>query len=237
MYKIEVGNITIDVIRKDIKNLHLAVHPPEGRVRIASPIHIKDEAIRLFAISRIPWIKKQQRKFQEQERETEREYLIRESHYFFGKRYLLNIIEHDGPPEIVLNKKTIDFYLRKNTDIEHRKAFMKEWYRRELKKRIAPLIEKWEKITGVSPSGWNVRLMKTKWGTCNREKRKIWLNLELAKKPVVCLEYIIVHEMVHLIERHHNDNFIRLMAKFMPQWKKYKDELNRLPVGFVNWSY
>ncbi|HPZ07806.1 MAG TPA: SprT family zinc-dependent metalloprotease [Candidatus Eremiobacteraeota bacterium] len=237
MNTIEVGNITVDVFRKKIKNLHLTVHPPEGRVRVASPAGVKDEAIRLFVISRLPWIKRQQRKFREQEREREREFLSRESHYFFGKRYLLNVIEHKGPPGIILNKNTIDMYVSRGTTTEKRRIIMNEWYRREIKKVIPDLLEKWEKITGVSASQWRVKLMKTRWGTCNIKAKRIWFNLELAKKPVLCLEYIIVHELVHLLERHHNENFLRLMEKFMPQWKKYKEELNRLPASYVWWNY
>lgn len=237
MNKIEIGNITVDVFHKKIKNLHLAVHPPEGRVRISSPVRVKDEAIRLFIISKLPWIKRQQKKFREQEREREREFLSRESHYFFGKRYLLNVIEHDGPPGVILKKNTIDMYVRRGTTTEKRRVIMNEWYRKEIKKVIPELLEKWEKITGVSASQWRVKLMKTRWGTCNIKAKRIWFNLELAKKPVICLEYIIVHELVHLLERHHNEKFLRLMEQFMPQWKKYKEELNRLPASYAQWDY
>ncbi len=236
MNKIEIGNITVDVFRKKIKNLHLAVHPPEGRVRIASPLRVKDEAIRLFVTSKLPWIKRQQRKFREQEREREREFLSRESHYFFGHRYLLNVIEHDGPPEVILKKNTIDMYVRTGTATEKRRTIMNEWYRKEIKKVIPELLEKWEKITGVSAYQWRVKLMKTRWGTCNIKEKRIWFNLELAKKPVICLEYIIVHELVHLLERRHNENFVKLMEQFMPQWKKYREELNRLPAGYAGWD-
>jgi len=237
MQQIEVGSITIDIVRKDIKNLHLSVHPPKGRVRIASPLTINDEAIRLFAISKLPWIKHQQRKFQEQERETVREYLARESHFFFGERYLLNIIEHDHSAKIILNKTTIDLYVKKGSSQSERQVIMNEWYRRELKKLIPGLLEKWQKIVGISASEWGVKLMKTKWGTCNRDQKRIWLNLELAKKPVKCLEYIIAHELVHLLERHHNDIFMQYMDSFMPQWKTYRNELNHLPVSHADWSY
>lgn len=236
MNKIEIGNITVDVFRKKIKNLHLAVQPPEGRVRIASPLRVKDEAIRLFVTSKLPWIKRQQRKFREQEREREREFLSRESHYFFGHRYLLNVIEHDGPPEVILKKNTIDMYVRTGTTTEKRRTIMNEWYRKEIRKVIPELLEKWEKITGVSVAQWRVKLMKTRWGTCNIKAKRIWFNLELAKKPVICLEYIIVHELVHLLERHHNENFVKLMEQFMPQWKKYREELNRLPAGYAGWD-
>lgn len=237
MPRIVVGNMEVDIVRKDIKNLHLAVYPPKGRVRVASPLHVDDEAIRLFIISRMPWIKKQQRRFAEQERETSREFVTRESHYFFGKRYLLNIFETNRFAKVALNRSSIGLYVRADTGIEKRRAIMNEWYRAELKKRVPELLEKWAKTVGVSAPSWGVKLMKTKWGSCNREEKKIWLNLELAKKPVSCLEYIIVHELVHLLERHHNDIFLQYMDSFMPRWRFIKQELNRLPVSHASWSY
>lgn len=242
MEEIKVLNITsqlsIDVVRKDIKNMHLAVYPPTGRVRIAVPLRIDDEAVRLFAISKIGWIRKQQRNFVAQDRLQPRQYKERESHYFQGKRYLLRIIEHDAPPVVVLKTKTyIDMYVRPNTSPEQRESILTEWYRMELKKLIQPILGKWENQIGVTVSQWQVKQMKTKWGTCNIEEKRIWINLELAKKPLHCLEYIVVHEMIHLLERHHNDRFLFLMEKFMPQWKAYKEELNHLPVSHGEWSY
>ncbi len=238
MHQIEVNNITIDIVRKDIKNMHLAVYPPDGRVRVAAPLRINDEAVRLFAISKLSWIKKHQRKFKEQKRETNRDYIARESHYFFGQRYLLNIIEHNAAPKVVLRNKTyIDLYLRPNTTTEKREAIMNEWYRAELKKLIPPIIEKHEKQTGVKSNDWGVKRMKTKWGSCNIKDKRIWINLELAKKPIICLEYVILHELIHLIERHHNDNFLAHIKKYMPQWKFHKDKLNRLPINHSNWKY
>lgn len=238
MHQIEVSNIIIDVIRKDIKNMHLAVYPPTGRIRIAAPMRMTDEAVRLFAISKLAWIKRQQRKFQEQDRETNREFSARESHYFMGQRYLLNVIEHRAAAKVVLRNKTfIDLYIRPETSIQKRDEIMNEWYRAELKKLIPPILHKYEKLLGVESNDWGVKQMKTKWGTCNIEQKRIWVNLELAKKPIICLEYIILHELIHLIERHHNDNFLAYMEKFMPQWKYHKDELNRLPVSHGEWKY
>ena len=231
-------DLSIDVVRKDIKNMHLAVYPPNGRVRIAAPLRIDDEAVRLFAISRLGWIKRQQRKFVAQDRQSPRQYKERESHYFQGKRFLLRVIEHDAPPKVVIKTKTyIDLYVRPDTSTEQRETIVNEWYRAELKKLIPSLIEKWSTRIGVTVNDWQVKQMKTKWGTCNIEKQRIWVNLELAKKPIPCLEYLIVHELVHLIERHHNDRFLTLMEKHMPQWKFYKEELNRLPVSHGEWTY
>lgn len=232
------SQISIDVVRKNIKNMHLAVYPPTGRVRIAAPLRIDDEAVRLFAISKIGWIRKHQRNFVAQDRQPPRQYKQRESHYFQGKRYLLRIIELDAPPKVVIKTKTyIDLYVRPNTTTEQRQSILNKWYRTELKKLIQPIIKKWQSQIGITVGNWQVKQMKTKWGTCNIEKKRIWINLELAKKPIHCLEYIVVHEMIHLLERHHNERFLALMEKYMPQWRFNKEELNRLPVSHEEWTY
>lgn len=232
------SNISVDVVRKDIKNMHLAVYPPTGRVRIAAPLNVNDEAVRLFAISKIAWIRKHQRNFVAQDRQSPREYKQRESHYFQGKRYLLRITEQEAPARVELKTKTyIDLFVRPNSTTEQKQTALNEWYRAELKKLIPELLEKWENKIGVKVSAWQVKQMKTKWGTCNIEEKRIWVNLELAKKPSHCLEYIIVHEMLHLLERHHNERFMALMEKYVPQWKFFKEELNRLPVSHGEWSY
>ena len=232
------SNLSIDVVRKDIKNMHLAVYPPTGRVRIAIPLNVNDEAVRLFAISKIAGIRKHQRHFKAQDRQSPREFIQRESHYFQGKRFLLRITEHKASVKVEIKTKTyIDLYIRPNSTIEQKQIAINEWYRAELKKLIPDIIEKWEKKIGVSVAEWQVKQMKTKWGTCNIEKKRIWINLELAKKLIHCLEYIIVHEMIHFIERHHNERFMALMDKFIPQWKFFKEELNRLPVSHGEWDY
>jgi len=232
------SNLNVDVVRKDIKNMHLAVYPPSGRVRIAAPLSVNDEAVRLFAISKIAWIRKHQRNFVSQDRQSPREFKQRESHYFQGKRYLLRITEQDAPAKVLLKTKTyIDLFIRSESTTEQKQIIINEWYRSELKKLIPDIIEKWEQKIGVKVSEWQVKQMKTKWGTCNIEEKRIWINLELAKKPLHCLEYIIVHEMLHLIERHHNDRFLALMEKYLPQWKFFKEELNQLPVSHGEWNY
>lgn len=238
MEQITINNITVDVIYKDIKNIHLAVYPPAGRVRIAVPLKTNEDAIRLFVITRLAWIKRKQSEFKNQERQSPREFKNRESHYFFGKRYLLNIIEEEAPPKIVLRSKThIDLYVRPNTDAGKKYEIMNEWYRKQIKLIIPDLIIKWEKKIGVQVEEWQVKIMRTKWGACNIEKKRIWINLELAKKPIHCLEYIIVHEMVHLLERHHNQQFMDYMDRFLPNWRQYKSELNQLPVSHSGWEY
>lgn len=238
MEQLTISDITIDVVRKDIKNIHLAVYPPTGRVRIAAPLKVNDDAIRLFAISKLGWIKQNQRKFDGQERIPALEYKERESHYFKGSRYLLNIIEHDAVPKVVLkSKKYIELYVRPHTTKEKCHEIMTEWYRKELKSQIPEIINKWEKILNVEVNDWTVKQMKTKWGSCNIEKKRILLNLELAKKPERCLEYIVVHEMIHLLERRHNDRFLYYMDTHLPNWRQLKNELNKLPVSHANWSY
>lgn len=231
MDQLTVSNITIDIIRKDIKNIHLAVYPPTGRVRLAAPLNVNDDAIRLFAISKLGWIKRHQREFNFQERISPREYKQRESHYFQGRRYLMKIIEKDEPPKVILRTRTyIELYVRPNTSLEKRQEVVTEWYRIELKKLIPGIIERWEKSLNVNINEWQVKQMKTNWGTCNIEKGSILINLELAKKPLHCLEYVILHEMVHLLERHHNERFLYYMDTFLPNWKQIRSELNKLPI-------
>ena len=237
MHQIVVNDIPVDVVRKKIKNLHLAVYPPEGRVRVAAPLQVNDEAVRLAVISRLGWIKRQQAKFIGQERQSEREYLSGETHYFLGRRYRLNVVYRDAPPYAKASKNALILHVRTGSDKAQREVVLHEWYREQLKVQIPALIEQWEKVIGVTIVEWGVKRMKTKWGTCNIQARRIWLNLELAKKPVHCLEYIIVHELVHLLERRHNDRFKALMDQFMPQWRQYREELTHTPLAHETWEY
>lgn len=236
--QIKVSGLVVDVVRKNIKNLHLAVYPPTGRVRVAVPLRVSDEAVRMAVITRLAWIKRQQAKFKGQERQSEREFVTGESHYFQGRRYRLNVVYQNGPARVVIrNKSTIDLFVREGSDTSRRERVFLAWYRRQLKALIPPLIEKWESIIGVKVAAWGVKQMKTKWGTCTIKAHRIWLNLELVKKPVRCLEYIVVHEMVHLLERHHNDRFISLMDSFMPHWREAKAMLTKMPLGHEVWDY
>lgn len=238
MDKIVVGNIAIEIVKKDIKNVHLSVHPPDGRVRLAVPGAMDEEAIRIFAVSKLSWIKKQRKKFGRQERQTAREFLSGESHYFLGDRYLLNVIETKGKQHVEIGgAKKMNLYMRQGSTTEKRERIVTEWYRTRLKEMIPEYISRWEKTMGVTVGDWGVKLMKTKWGTCNPQAKRIWVNLELAKKNPRCLEYIIVHEMVHLLERKHNDRFKAYMDKFLPNWKSIKDELNNLTYESSKWSY
>ncbi len=230
MEKLIINDIEIELTKKNIKNLYLSVHPPDGRVKISAPYRMNMDSIRLFVISKISWIKRQQSKFKNQERQPEREYVSGESHYFLGQRYLLNVIYTNKRKQgvEVRNKKYIDLYVRENAPKHIRERVMIEWYRKQLKELIPPLIAKWEPIIGVKVKEFGVKRMKTCWGTCNTKAKRIWINLELAKKSPTCLEYVVVHEMVHLLERHHNERFKAYMDKFIPNWRAVKAELNGL---------
>jgi predicted metal-dependent hydrolase len=235
--QIELGGLMVDVILKDIKNVHLSVYPPTGRVRISAPRRMSLDTIRVFAISKLDWIKQQQAKLREQEREPPREYVDRESHYVWGKRYLLTVTESDEPPAIELKHRRMILRVRPHTDEDKRQALVEEWYREQLRQAAPPLLEHWQPVLGVKVERWFVQRMKTKWGSCNHKARTIRLNTELAKKPPQCLEYIVVHELVHLLEPTHNARFVALMDRFMPKWQSHREELNRLPLRREAWGY
>jgi len=235
---IEVGGIPVEVVRKPIKNLHLSVHPPEGRVRVSAPSRTDDEAIRLAVVSKLNWIRRHQKTFSEQPRQSKREMVSGESHYFMGRRYLLRLLEDGGPNHISRNGNSeLTMHVRPGTNRDKREQILNDWYRRHIKSLMPSLIARWEPVLGVRVADWGVKKMKTRWGSCNIRDRRVWLNLELAKKTPSCLEYVLVHEMVHLLERHHNDRFKALMDRFMPQWRLYRDELNRAPLAYEEWGY
>lgn len=229
--KINVSDIDIDVIKKDIKNIHIGVYPPAGRVRVASPLHTSDDSIRLAVVSRLAWIKKQKENFENQPRQSKREMLNAESHYFLGNRYLLEVIYRHGKHEVIKQHSTLELYVNKNTTYQNKLLVLNEWYRRELKKELEKLVSKWEKKIGIKLNRWDVKKMKTKWGACNIEAKNIWFNLELAKVPIECIEYIVVHEMVHLLERHHNDRFKELLGKYLSDWERRKKLLSNSMLG------
>ncbi len=235
--QIKLGDIAVDVVKKDIKNIHLSVYPPAGRVRISAPLRMNLDTIRIFAISKLGWIKQQQKKLREQERETPREYLDRESHYVWGKRYLLKVIESEEAPAVELKHNKMHLRVRPGASAEKKQAIIEEWYRTQLKQAVPLLIAKWEPLLGVKVERFFVQKMKTKWGSCSPSTDSIRLNTDLAKKPSECLEYIVVHEMVHLLEPTHNTRFLALMDQFMPIWRFCRAELNRLPVRHVDWVY
>jgi predicted metal-dependent hydrolase len=233
-----VSGIRVEVVRKDIKNLHLGVYPPQGRVRVAAPLVISDEAVRLAVIDKLGWIKRQRARFAEQPRQSQREMVNGESHYFLGQRYRLRVHELDAPARVAVRGiASIDLFVRPGTSAAQREAVLLHWYRDQLKALIPPLLEKWQPILGVQASHWGIKKMKTKWGSCNPSAHSVWLNLELAKKPVLCLEYIVVHELVHLLERNHSDRFTALMDGFMPNWRVCRETLNSGVLGHEVWEY
>lgn len=237
-YRIDVRGLPVEVVRKDIKNLHVGVYPPTGRLRVAAPMRLDDDAVRLAVITRLGWIRRRQAEFEKQNRESQRELVTGESHYFAGRRYRLDVLEDDDPPAIRLpNNTTMQLFMRPGTDWEKRDAILQQWYRKQLRQQLAPLLAKWEPKVGVTVAETRIKRMKTRWGSCNALAKRIWLNLELAKKPVSCLEYILVHEMVHLLERHHSERFREVMDAQMPQWRLFREELNRAPLSHEEWRY
>jgi len=237
-YHIHIRGISVEVIRKDIKNFYIGVHPPNGRVRVSAPLHLDEDAVRMAIITRLGWIRRQQEAFERQERQSQREFVTGESHYFLGRRYRLDVVEYNGPPKVsLLNNTRIGLRIRPDSDRDAREAVVHRWYRQHLRTEVVPLLEKWQPKLGVSANDVRIKRMKTLWGSCNIEAKRIWLNLELAKKPRTCLVYVLVHEMVHLLERDHNDRFCELMDTFLPQWRTYRDELNRAPLAHENWQY
>ncbi len=235
--QIDLGGISVDVVRKDIKNVHLSVFPPTGRVRIAAPARMDLDTIRVFAVTKLGWIKAQQKKILAQERETPREYLDRESHYLWGRRYLLEVVERDAAPLVTLKHRKLVLQVRPGSVELKRQEVLEAWYRVTLKRAMPALIAKWEPLMGAKVHRFFVQRMKTKWGGCNPRARSLRLNTELAKKPPECLEYIVVHEMAHLLEPTHGQRFRALMDRTMPAWEFHRAQLNRLPVRHEEWVY
>ena len=237
-HQINVQGTPVEVVRRDIKNLHVGVYPPSGRVRVAAPVSLDDDAVRLAVISRLGWIRRKQAKFEQQDRQSQRGFVTGESHYFEGRRYRIDVAEREGSPTVhLLNNTKITLSVRPGTNRDKREAILHQWYRHQLRSRVPALLAKWEPKVGAQVAEVHIRKMKTRWGTCNRAARRIWLNLELVKKPASCLEYIVVHEMAHFIERSHNDRFRDLMDRLMPQWRMHRDELNRAPLAHADWRY
>jgi hypothetical protein len=235
-----IRGIEVLVLRKKIKNLHLNVLPPNGAVRVSAPLNMNDDAIHTFLATRLSWIKKQQAKFKGQERQTIRKFVSGESHYFLGKRYLLEVEYIDGKPKEpkveIVNKKKIVLKVNPGSDSEKREQVLQNWYRKKLREILTPMIKEWQKKIGVEVNFWGIRQMKTKWGSCNEKTKRIWFNLELKKKPEYCIEYVVVHELLHLLERTHNDRFVQLLDKHLPKWRSTKDELNRLILAYKEWK-
>jgi predicted metal-dependent hydrolase len=234
MKKITISGVPIDVVRKNIKNMNLSVCPPNGRVRISVPLRIPEDTIRLFAVSKLDWIQKNREKFKNRKRVAPKEFKDRETHYFQGRRYSLLVKETARGGRVELNGTCLELYVKPGSGVEYRRRVIQEWRRRELKKTIPEMVAHWEKKMNVRVDFWGVKQMKTKWGSCNILRKRIWLNLELAQKSVQCLEYVLVHEMTHLLERHHNARFKAWMDHYLPDWRPLKDALDKTPIGYEN---
>jgi predicted metal-dependent hydrolase len=231
-----VGGIGVDIVYKDVKNLHIGVYPPIGRVRVAAPRHLNDEQIRLAVIQRLPWIKRNQQRLRDAERQTEREMVNGESHFLWGRRLRLDVTPHSGRAGVHVSGDRLLLRIPESADAGARRAALDRFYRRQLQAEIESLVRKWEPLIGRDVEGWTVRRMKTKWASCNPRSARLWFNLELAKKPTRCVEYLVVHEMVHLLERGHGERFIALMDKFLPDWRQRRDELDAAPLAVEDWS-
>lgn len=235
---ISVRDIPVQVLKRSVKNLHLSVLPPVGRVRVTAPLKMNDEAIRMAVVSRITWIKKQQVKFKAQDRQSIREYVSGESHYFLGKAYRFKLENTEGKPNVYIRGKTqIVMQVSKEVFVNKRGEILTSWYRAQLRNILDKYIPKWENKMKIKVSNVSIRHMKTRWGSCNQLNKTIWLNLELIKKPSACIEYVLVHEFCHLKEKKHNDAFLKLMDKYMPKWRMFKDELNKMPLAYEKWGY
>jgi predicted metal-dependent hydrolase len=233
---IVVAGMGVDVVYKDIKNLHISVYPPLGQIRVAAPERIDEDVIRRAVVQRLPWIRLQRKRFQSASRQSERQMLSGESHYVWGERYLLDVSRASGNHRVERSGGTLWVVASEGASAEERFGVLDRWYRRELKAAVPPLLQKWEPVIGVRASRFAVRRMKTKWGTCKPESATIWLNPELAKKNPRCLEYIVVHELMHLRERSHNGRFVHLMDTFLPDWRARRHELNDAPLAYECWQ-
>lgn len=234
---ITVAGLQVQILRKRIKNLHLGVYPPNGRIRVAAPLTVSDSAVRLAVVTNLGWIKRQRARFQAQPRESKRNMAGGETHYLFGRRYRLRLVVSPSRSVGIRRKSIIEIHAPRGTTAAQREHMLQAWYRDELKKRIPPLLAKWQPRLEVEVSHWGVRRMRTRWGTSNPDTRRVLFNLELARKPIRCLEYLVVHELVHLVERHHNDRFRALMDEHLPRWRQARTELNAAPLAHEHWTY
>ena len=228
-----ISDIPIEVNKKNIKNMHLYVKPPNGSVSVSAPLNMSDEAIERFVRTKFNWIRQQRVKFDDQPRQTERQYVSGEAFYVWGKQYYLQT-EYGNKNSLILLRDKAILTVRKESTAEQRENFIREWYREQLKTDIARLLPKWEGITGLKAAGWQTKYMTTSWGTCNSKTGKIWLNLQLAKKTPECLEYVILHELCHLVEKKHNERFIAMMDKHMPMWREIKATLNGQTLDYMD---
>ena len=236
-HTLSVSGIRVSVVRKSIKNLHLGVYPPDGRVRVAAPLAVTDAAVRVAVIGKLPWIRRQRASFAQQARESEREMVSGESHYYLGRRYRLQIVSTEGSALVELRgHKTLVLRCSLDSTPVERARLLQRWYRERLRELAPMLLDKWQAELGVKVREWGIKRMKTKWGSCNPKARRIWLNLELIKKPPAALEYVVVHELIHLLARNHDERFLRCMDHHLPSWRHRRRELNAAPLAQAVWG-
>jgi hypothetical protein len=230
-----VAGINVDVVHKDIKNLHIGVYPPLGRVRVAAPARLDDEQIRLAVVQRLGWIRRKRKQLQDAARQSEREMITGETHHVWGVRHRLTIVERPGKREVAVRGIRLVLSVPAGTDTGLRRRVLEDWHREQLRARIPELIARWEPKVGKTVTHWQIKRMKTKWGSCNPDAARLWFNVELAKKHPLCLEYIVVHEMAHLLERNHGERFTNLMTLLLPDWRSRRDQLNGAPLSHEKW--
>jgi predicted metal-dependent hydrolase len=236
-HSLTVSGLRVAVVRKGIKNLHLGVYPPDGRIRVAVPMAVSDAAVRVAVIGKLRWIRRQQAAFDGQARESEREMVSGESHYYMGRRYRLRLVDTAGKGKIVLRgSRVMELRARPELTAEQREQVLQRWYRERLRELVPPLLEKWQTALRVKVADWGIKKMKTKWGSCNADARRIWLNVELVKKPPECLEYLVVHELVHLRVRKHDERFFAAMDQHLPRWRAVRKVLNSGALKREEWG-
>ena len=231
--QIQIADISVEIVKKKIKNMHLSVLPPDGKVRVSAPLSMSDDAVAMFVRTKLGWIRKQQAKFEAQPRQSEREYVSGETLYVWGRQYFLQVEYSYKGNALVLDGNKAILTVRKESTAKQREAFVNEWYRSLLKVEVEKYLPKWEQITGLHCSSWQSKYMTTKWGTCNTSTRKIWLNLQLAKKPIECLEYVILHELAHLKVKNHSADFVAILDQYMPYWRELKKQLNDSTLDYL----
>jgi predicted metal-dependent hydrolase len=234
--RLTVRGLRVDVVRKDIKNLHIGVYPPLGRVRVAAPKRLDNEQIRLAIVQRLSWIKRKRQQLQGAERQSEREMVTGETHNVWGVRHRLTVVERPGKREVAVHGNRLLLMISATSDAALRRRVLEDWYRAQLRTRIPELLAYWEPKVGRTVEHWQIKRMKTKWGSCNADAARLWFNVELAKKPPLCLEYVVLHEMVHLVERTHGERFINLMDLLLPDWRSRRDQLNGAPLAHEEWA-
>lgn len=234
--RIQVSDIPVEIVKKNIKNMHLAVLPPDGKVRVSAPLSVSDESITMFVRTKLSWVRTQQEKFRSQPRQSEREYVSGETVYVWGKQYFLQVEFSNKGNHLELSGDKAVLTVRKESTAKQRESFVNEWYRRLLKAEVEKYLPKWEQITGLKCSSWQSKYMTTRWGTCNTSTRKIWLNLQLAKKPVECLEYVILHELAHLKVKNHGPEFVEILDQHMPFWRECKKRLNDSKLDYMHFA-